>query len=313
MRLLFFISLVISQNLLSQKTEINNTISEKHQFANGTKLAIVPPQDFVKAEAFAGFQHAETNSSIMVSEIPAPYATIVAGFTAENLAKRNMTFKAKKEIIFQNKPATIFEVSQNAYGNEYLKKMLVFGDDKLVVLINFIYPANDSEIENKIVNSLNTAFYEIEKKIDPLADASISVDIAGTKFQFAIAMAGSYLFTPDGNVPVKSGDNALFTMGQSISNFEIDDKKTYSQDRLRLQPNGGKVNVETIAEIEIDGLKGFEITGFGVDAKGEKELNYQVMLYTEKKYYILVGLASTNFDFYLSEFKAIAKTFKRKL
>lgn len=312
MKIKLFFLLFICTKLFSQTAELINKLTDKHQFAKGTKLAIIPPTDFVNAEAFAGFQQAATNASIMVSELPAPFATITSGFTAENLAKRNMTFLAKKQINFQNKPAFIYEVKQKAYGEEYLKKMLVFGDEKSTVLVNFIYPASEPNMETSISKALYSIVYESEKSIDPLADAAISIDISGTNMKFATAISGSYLFTTDGNVPVKAEDKAMLTMGQSISNFEMDDKKNYSINRLKQQSNGDKIIIENTAEVDIDSLKGYEIYGYGVDNNGKKELNYQIMLFSEKKYYILVGLANAHFDMYLAQFKAICKTFKRK-
>lgn len=78
-------------------------------------------------------------------------------------------------------------------------------------------------------------------------------------------------------------------------------------------PNGKKTKIEKVSTIEIDGLTGYEVIGTGENEKGQKELVYEVMLFSNRSYYIIVGITPSNFDNYLQIYKSIAKTFERKL
>ena len=45
----------------------------------GTSATLTPPDGFVEATRFPGFIKESTGSSIMISEIPGPYAEVTAG------------------------------------------------------------------------------------------------------------------------------------------------------------------------------------------------------------------------------------------
>ena len=68
----------------------------------------------------------------MINELPAPYQSLVDGFTAEALKSRGMTLVTKQTIDFNGSKATIMDLTQSANGTTYLKQMLVFGDPKLL-------------------------------------------------------------------------------------------------------------------------------------------------------------------------------------
>ncbi|MEA5139783.1 hypothetical protein [Arcicella rigui] len=78
-------------------------------------------------------------------------------------------------------------------------------------------------------------------------------------------------------------------------------------------PNGKKTKIEKVSTIEIDGLTGYEVIGTGENEKGQKELVYEVMLFSNSSYYTIIGISPTQFDSYLQVYKSIAKTFERKL
>lgn len=305
------IALLFCTKILAQK-EINNTITPKHIFVKGTKLALIPPPNFKDATGFAGFQEAESNSSIMVTELPAPFDELTKAFTKENLLARGMELKEIVEINFQQKKAKIYKVKQKVLDDEFLKSMLVFGDEKSVVMVNFIYPSGKPDLEESLSEALNSTIYELNKVVDPLGSAPFKIDLGASGLKFAASMSGSFIFTSDGNVPVKAADKAFFSLGQSFSKIDMPNKKEFVLERLQYQPGGDKIVVNETNEIEIDGMKGYETIGFGEDEKGKKELNYQVVIFGENTYYYTMGLASNDFDKYLGQFKEITKTFKLK-
>jgi hypothetical protein len=80
--------------------------TDGHIKVSGTKCRLVPPSGFVAATSFSGCQNIETSASIMISELPAPYQTLVDGFTVEALKTRGMTLISKQAIDYNNSKAT---------------------------------------------------------------------------------------------------------------------------------------------------------------------------------------------------------------
>lgn len=296
----------------AQKKEISNKQTQEHIFVGGTKVAMIPPQNFIKATAFSGFQQPETNASIMISELPAPYSVLLKNFTAENLKTRGMELLNKEEITFQGQPAVVYKAKQSAQGVLFVKYILVFGDEKGVVMLNGIFPESEINLEENIKKALYSSIYQKDKVINPLDDAPFQIDLEGSNLKFANAISGMLLFTSDGFAPVKSTDKAFFSVGQAISSVIIIDKKQFVLDRLKSLPNGNKIKVESTEEISIDGMPGYTINAWDEDDQGKKELVYQTILFVDNTYYIMVGLASNDFEKYSERFKKVAQTFKRK-
>ncbi|WFP51167.1 hypothetical protein PL263_03860 [Methylomonas sp. EFPC3] len=46
----------------------------------GTSVSVTPPEGFTKAERFPGFMNEAIGASIMISEIPGPFAEVSGGF-----------------------------------------------------------------------------------------------------------------------------------------------------------------------------------------------------------------------------------------
>jgi hypothetical protein len=73
------------------------------------------------------------------------------------------------------------------------------------------------------------------------------------------------------------------------------------------------VNIEYTKEITVDGVSGYEIYANGKSKKtGEKEKVYQVILFSDKLYYIFFGTTNDETDKSIEEIKKAVMTFKRK-
>lgn len=284
--------------------------TEKQIKVSGTKCSLIPPNGFVAATTFSGFQNAETGASIMINELPAPYQTLVDGFTAEALKSRGMILLKKQTIDFNGSKATLINLTQSANGTIYLKQMLVFGDTKGTVLVNGIYPESSKDIESQIKGALLSTVYNDSQKENPLEAATFTIDIKDTDFKLIKYMSGSLLYSTDGKIPT---EKPTLIVGNSIAKVASQNQKKYAEERLKKLPRGEFSVIREIQEVTIDNLKGFEIVADGKTKKNKTELVYQVMLFNENgDYYIIVGQTKDDFEKYLKSFKKIAKTFKRK-
>src|SRR5688572_71215 len=190
--------------------------TDKHVKVAGTKCSLVPPNGFVAATNFSGFQNAETGSSIMVNELPAPYQTITDGFTAEALKTRGMTLINKQTIDFNNSKATLIKVTQPAGGTTYIKQILIFGDANGTVLVNGIYPEASMSIESKITDALLSTVYNTSQDDNPLEAAPFTLNVEGTEYKVTKFIAGSWLYTTDAKTLT---DRLTLIIGNSLQRF----------------------------------------------------------------------------------------------
>lgn len=276
----------------------------------GTRYSLIPPEGFVAATNFSGFQHPENGASVMVSELPAPYAELSKAFTADALKTKGMTLLGKETIDFNGGKATFLTVSQEAGGTHFLKQILMFGDADKTVMINGIYPEAAKAIAPQIKAALLSTVYDAAQPEDPLAAANFSIEVSGTGFKFAKSLSGSLIYTEDGKVP---SQKAMFLGANSLGQTAAGDKKQHAIQVLKQLPNGEHTQVQKIAPVRIDNLDGYEIIARGKNKQMADELVYQVVLYTaESEYFMLVGLASTEQEKNLAAFRKLAQTFKRK-
>ncbi|MGD1946943.1 MAG: hypothetical protein ACFB0A_11945 [Croceivirga sp.] len=294
-----------------QKT-IANDVSEAHIAIAGTKISMVPPQAFTVAANFAGFQQDESGASIMVLDLPGPFSEVSKAFTEEGLKSQGMTFVASESLDFQGLDGMLLTVQQEAYGQLFQKHILAFGNDKETVLINGTFPSDKIELHEPVRDALLTTFYDSTKEIDPFGTVDFEISSDGGGLIFAKSMASSLIFNKDGKLPSQSEDQANFIVGKAFSETLVTDKKQFASARLGQLP----IEIDSIiatTSVEIDGLPGIEIIADGRNPQNNNEEKvYQVMLFEETLYYIMLGSCEGNFGENIKMFQNMAKTFKRK-
>ncbi len=284
--------------------------TEKHSKVLGTKCSMIAPSGFIVASNFSGFMNVASGASIMINEIPTAYQTMADGFTADAMKTKGITLLSKETIDFNNAKGTLIYGSQAANGIIYLKQILLFGDKNGTVIVNGIYPEALKDIEPEIKNALLSTVYDASAK-ENLQDAvKFTLEIENTDFKLVKYMAGSALYSIDSKIPT---EKPIFIVNNSIMKIEVENKKKYSEERLKSMPGGEQSEIKEINEVSIDGLKGYEIVADNKTKNGKLELVYQVMLFNDSKdYYLIVGKAQEEFEKNLKVFKKIAKSFKRK-
>lgn len=276
----------------------------------GTHCSLLPPEGFIVSSDFSGLQQNETGASIMITEIPASYQSIVAGFTADALKTRGMHLVNKEVVDFNNAEATYYTLTQQVNGLTYHKQMLVFGDDNQTVLLNGIYPEASKGIENVIKEALFSTVFNQSQNDNPLDAAKFSVNTDDTDFKPVKYIAGSVLYSTDGKIPTQK---PTLIVGNSIAKVSVSNRKEYAEKRMKGLPDGKLFDIKQVNEITIDDLNGYEIIATLDEQHTSPSLIYQVMLFDHKdEYFIIVGQTQENHEHYLAAFKKVAKTFKRK-
>jgi hypothetical protein len=104
------------------------------------KVKLIQPEGFVEVKNFEGFHQEETQSSIVVVKVPSPYAEIAAGFTAQRLREGGMTPRSRRDVKINGADAVLMNVRQTADEVEYMKWILLFGNDKETKVVTGMCP-----------------------------------------------------------------------------------------------------------------------------------------------------------------------------
>lgn len=308
---LYAITLVTFSTAIGQTT-INNILTTEHQNLIGTKISLIPPKGFVKADNFLGLQQTQSGSTIIVLDIPGPFSETSKAMTKEGFLSQGIEVKTIENLTLNNLPAIFATGEQNAYGNIYTKFVLCFGTDQETIMINGACPNNLKEIAKEVKTAILTSFYEKDKKINPFEVLDYEIDISKSKLMFAKSISNTMTFNIDGFSPTKSEDKTSLMIAKSFSKTNIEDRKLFALNRLKQLPIE-IIKTETTEEISIDGISGYEILLTANDKKtNEPEKIYFVMLFSDSLYYIFYGSTNQNFDDNINELKKVVKTFKRK-
>jgi hypothetical protein len=276
-------------------------------------IKLLQPAGFDAAKSFDGFQQPSTQSSVMAIKIPGPFAEVTSGFTAEKLKARGMTLRSKENITIDGNQGLLISVTQTAYGIEFSKWMVAFGNQSVTKMVTATFPtAHTAKLSAQLKSVVLTAKTDATP---PTLGSNVSFTIsASDKVKLTPGMGKMLLYTKDGVIPAKSPADPLFIVAPSFLQVAIADKQQFATRRL-YQTAHTKINsVTTTNAITIDGLDGYEIVADAQDVSSGTPLAiYQVMLFDNKSYILIQGLVGTKVrDEYLPEFRSMARSFTRQ-
>lgn len=315
MRFLTLITLLFLQSIaLLSQNKISNTLDADYKLIEGTKVSLVPPKDFSKAMNFAGLENIETNSSIMVTEIPGPFSEITKGFTAEGFKSKGIEVISTEQILLNESPALFISTKQEVAGVTYNKYILCLDAGKETIMVNgSTLNDNKASLKRAIKNALLSLIYDAKNQINPWDNVDYTVKSDSSKLYLTKNISNAFVFSVDGNLPTKSFDKTTLIISKSFSKVSITDKKQFTTDRLRQLTVGESPKIEQVKAISIDSLDGYEIVATVTKVKtGETEKIYETILFNGDSYYIFWGSTNQNFDKNIQRLRKVVKTFKRK-
>jgi hypothetical protein len=280
----------------------------------GTKVSLVPPPTFVLSQQFPGFGHEQSGSSIMVTEMPAPYAQITAAFTKEGLATQGMSVLSQRDITISGKPAFLIHVRQSAQGTVFLKWIVATGTDKETVLITATFPERlKAQWSAALEKAVLSAQWDHTAKTDPLAGLNFSIK-DDPELKLARRVSNMLLLTKDGTLPGKPTNDPLLIVGASFSEVLIADLRKFAEERLSQTAQVSGATIKKQAPVTIANLEGSEIIAEAEWREPKQPVTiYQVVLRDGKGYFLIQGFAPREEqEKYLAIFKRIAQSFQKK-
>lgn len=312
MKTVFLIFVAFQSFLIFGQNDIDSKLTAAYQEVRGSKISMIPPQDFEVATAYMGFQEVQSNSSIMLLAIPSPFSETFKSLTTESLNRQGVIVEKTETVTHKKYSGTLFSTYQTIAEVPYRKYILVLGTEKETVIINGITPKENAPLDLALKKALLAAFYDVDKVLTPFDTVDFEISTDGTNLTFAKNNPNMLIYNLDGKLPTEALDKTKVVVVKTFSKAEITDKKEFATNQIKMLPVQ-ITNINSLLPIEINGLRGYEIYAEGVNRKsGIKEMAFQVILFSDKSYYMLYGSAEANFDRNLALFKKVAKTFKQK-
>ena len=281
----------------------------------GTRVSLKPPSGFTASPQFSGYWLESHDSSLIVTEFPGSFREVSSGFSSPaELAARGLSLLSKQEIEISGLRGELLQVKQASSSTDYLKWIVVFGDDKESVMIAATFPKkHENELSQKMRMSILTATWNRGQKVSLTEGLNFTFTEIG-ELKLAKRIANSLLFTKGGIFPSKAIDDPLFLIAQSIGKIEANDLEQFAVSRISQTASVSHVEIEQSDKVTVDNLSGLEIVAKGKDIdSGQAMVIYQMILFENQRYYIMQGLISgAQRQNYLPAFKEMARLFKRK-
>lgn len=279
----------------------------------GTAVALAPPAGFVPSARFPGFERADLQSAVMVTEIPGPVAEVTRGMTADGLATRGMTLISSTRHLVDGREALLLKVSQPAGGMTVHKWMIVSGHARTTVMIVATYPKEyEPQIGDAMKASLLTARWAVAAPPDHFEGLSFRVSPTRS-LKIAGRMSNMLMLNETGRMDPQGPTAALFVVGTSLAPVDLSDLKDFATMRASQTKQLTGLRISEQGATAIGSEAAYELVAEGTDiATGRLVTLYQVVLPDPQGYVLMQGMvASTRAAAMVPEFRQAAQTFRR--
>ncbi len=276
----------------------------------GTKITMMLPADFEHAGRYNGFQRDSGKVSVMISSVPTSLELNLKAFTPESVKKQGGELLQVEEVTLSGIKSKLFEIRQPMKQGEYRKFVTLIGDTGGASVISGFVPADDAKAVAAMKSMMLTAQYDAKMADNFWEGVNFNMDMKSSGFAPEKYGAGGLIFSRGEKY---KADKAMLVAASSVRKINVKDIKESCLKRLNSLPGLDSIEVKSIQPIEIDKMQGYEIEAYALNDKKDKELIYQAMVFNgTEQYYLVVGTAAASFSEYLSLYKSIASTLKRK-
>lgn len=251
----------------------------------------------------------------MITIIPGPFSKTSGGFNTSGLASQGMTLLKKESVKIGSADALLIYVSQSAYGTDFRKWVLIFGDEKESTLVAAAFP---EQFESELSASLKKVILSVKAhegaEVDFFEGFTFRVEEAGD-LKFANKMGTTLILSRNGVFPQRETGTPAILVGSSITEgWDVPkDKGAFARQRLHQTATLKQLEILAEKEIKLNGLDGRLIDAVGRHKdSGERIFIRQCVLFTKAGYYIFQAMVGFDEkDAYDSVFNEIMDSFRR--
>jgi hypothetical protein len=262
----------------------------KHVQVPGTQVLLAPPPGFTPARRFSGFESAETGASIMVSELPGPFAELAKGMDAAGFRRVRVELLDRAEVEIAGRKGLLLRGSQEAHGATWRKWIGVFGDDTRAVQVVATCLEGSGEFDALRACVLGV-LWDRTLPVDPFAHLTFTVAVP-PELKFFGRMQNMLAFTRTGEPVEDAPDEPLLIIGPSFAGPTVADLQAAAKQFLRQIQQLREVQTETSRGLEVAGLPGWEVVARAKHSKTATPLvAYLVLLQDGEGFHYILGMA----------------------
>ena len=261
----------------------------------GTSVALAPPVGFVPSARFPGFERADLQSSLMVTEIPGPVAEVSRGMTATSLATRGMPLMSSTRQLVDGRQALLLKVSQLAAGMTVHKWMIVSGEASTTVMIVATFPKeHEPQIGDAAKDSLLTVRWTVGAASPDHFEGLPFRISSTTSLKIAGRMSNMLMLTESGQMSPQGPTAALFVVGASLVPVDLSDLKAFATTRASQTKQLQSLRLSEQGTTAIGDETAYELVAQGTDiTTGRLVTLYQVVLPDPQGYILMQGMVAT--------------------
>ncbi|WP_420126557.1 hypothetical protein [Longimicrobium sp.] len=279
----------------------------------GTRVTLQPPDGFIPAERFSGFQRAEDNASIVVVQLEAPFAQMEGRLTDEAFAEQGMRVRGSEQLSVDSLRARLVAVTQEARGEAFDKWALMFGDGEVTVIITATYPQRLApSLDEAMRRAVLSARLGDRAPADPLAGLNFRID-EGPRLRIAQRLGNTLLLNESGRIPNPGPASPFLVVGVSVAPSDLGDLEAFSRRRITQTASFSRISNITGSAVTIDGSPAYELFADAVQTESSTPVRlYQVVVAEGSHYHLIQASAGVESAAeFIPEFQAIARTLRR--
>ena len=183
-------------------TEIKTEISEDHIPVDCTKFFAKIPNDYKFNKDLLRYQKKENLYVQFIESNASSFHKFKPNLNREAIESQGHMIDVVKDVKLNDLNAVFFDgPSETPYER---KTVLAFGDSEFVAFAIGVYPENDNEGRNEVLEIFKSIVYLKSLVLNPFKFAMFEFDQSITGFKFAKIMSDFYIFNKDGNPEPKS-------------------------------------------------------------------------------------------------------------
>jgi hypothetical protein len=258
----------------------------------GTDVSLPLPEGFALTPDFPGIGLDADLTSVLVTELPVPFAISKQRFDADALARGGVTLRRSDSIEVDGHEGLLLHATQTAAGVEFRKWLVVFGDDTESILLAATTPLDqEARHQGVLVETLRGAQWrraaDAAKRL-PFRIGEVPPLEVVSSASNAVVLADPHFHPPD-TVP------GHVTVGISAATVQIGSLAGFARHRLVETTSIKEVEITSETEAELDGMPAHRIEATAVDLEKDRPVQVLQLLATDGTHYFLVqGIADAS-------------------
>lgn len=265
-----------------------------------TGVAIAVPSGYETHPERPGIKHAETDASLLIFNLPEPFATVAARFEPDAMASRGLTFGSRENVQVDGRSAILVTASQELEGKAYEKLLTIVADDGRTLLLSATLPKDQLDtLSLPLEQAMLTARLDAEDTAvggPPSADAlsDLPMRISPSEgFRLAARDENSAVLTRDGQTPTASPDRATFALGVEPVKGRVIDRRGFAEQRLAFTQGVRDILVYSGNYASVAGLPAYEIVATARFTENDAPcFIQQTLVFDDGRVYVLQGVAT---------------------